>query len=220
MTNEETNRLCEMFKDTYTGAVSDCLDRNGYRNQTLPYYINPLNRSHKIIGPAFTGFGESHDNPKENDTGMRVKMLEKIPMGCISVWQTSNNLSCAHWGEIMSKAARNKGCIGAVVDGGARDLEMILEMDFPLFYRFSSPASSVGRWSIRDFDVAITIGRTSINPGDLVIADIDGVVIIPISIAHDVAEDVKKLTSSETMMRKDLKDGTAITEVYKKYGEF
>lgn len=120
----------------------------------------------------------------------------------------------------MSKAARNKGCIGAVLDGGARDLEMILEMDFPLFYRFSSPASSVGRWSIRDFNVPIVIGKARVNPGDIVIADIDGVVVVPLSIAREIAHDVRKLTDTEKMMRSDLSKGRAITDVYKVYGEF
>jgi 4-hydroxy-4-methyl-2-oxoglutarate aldolase len=217
MTNDE---LCRMFARVYTGAVADCLDRHGMRDQILPSFINPLKREHRIVGPAFTGIGEAHGNSMENDTVTRVKMLEALPSGCISVWQTSGDLTCAHWGEIMSKAARNKGCIGAVLDGGARDLEMIIEMDFPLFYRFSSPASSVGRWSIRDFDIPITIGGTKINPGDIVIADVDGVVVVPLSIAQEIAQDVRKLTDTEEKMRSDLTKGRAITDVYKVYGEF
>ncbi len=212
--------LCRRYGRFYTGAISDCLDKNGLRNQVLPHEIRPSRVTDRFAGPAFTGYGESHGDATENDTGMRVKMLEALTPGCVSVWQTEADHTCAHWGEIMSKAARNRGCVGAVVDGGVRDLGMILEMGFPVFYSFCCSASSIGRWSIRGFQTPITIGKTRIEPGDLIVADGDGVVVVPRGVVEEVLVEVERLAETESSMRQDLTGGRAITEVYQRYGTF
>jgi len=210
--------MCERYKKLYTGAVGDILDKRGYRDQILPYYINPIRNDMRIAGPAFTGHGESHNDPTEDDTHMRLAMLEEITLHSISVWATHGNFSAAHWGEIMSTAARERGCTGAVLDGGVRDTSFILEMNFPVFCRFKCSASSIGRWSIRKFQVPILIGQTQIVPGDFIIGDIDGVVVIPQAVAYDVLTEAEEISVLESKMRAELHKGARITEVYKKYG--
>jgi regulator of RNase E activity RraA len=106
-------------------------------------------------------------------------MLESIKPGTVSIWSSAGHFASAHWGEIMSNAARERGCTGAVVDGGLRDTSFVLKMGFPVFYRFRCSASSIGRWEIREWMVPITIGETKILPDDFVFGDVDGVVIIP-----------------------------------------
>jgi len=149
---------------------------------------------------------------------MRLAMLEEITPYCISVWATNDGFSAAHWGEIMSTAARQRGCTGAVVDGGVRDTSFILDMNFPVFCRFKCSASSIGRWSIRKFQVPILIGQTQINPGDFIMGDIDGVVVIPQEIAYDVLSEAEEVSIQERKMRTELSKGMRITEAYKKYG--
>jgi 4-hydroxy-4-methyl-2-oxoglutarate aldolase len=212
--------MCERYKKLYTGAVGDILDKRGYRDQILPYYINPIRNDMLIAGPAFTGYGESHNDPTENDTRMRLAMLEEITPHSISVWATHGNFSAAHWGEIMSTAARERGCTGAVLDGGVRDTSFILEMNFPVFCRFKCSASSIGRWSIRKFQVPILIGQTQIVPDDFIIGDIDGVVVIPQAVAYEVLTEAEEISALEREMRAELRKGARITEVYKKYGSF
>lgn len=212
--------MCERYKKLYTGAIADILDKRGYRNQILPYYINPIRDDLIIAGPAFTGYGEPHNDPTEDDTPMRLAMLEEITPHSISVWATNGDFSAAHWGEIMSTAARERGCTGAVVDGGVRDTSFILDMNFPVFCRFKCSASSIGRWSIRRFQVPIKIGQTQIIPGDFIMGDIDGVVVIPQAIAYDVLTEAEEISLRERKMRAELHKGARITEVYKKYGSF
>jgi 4-hydroxy-4-methyl-2-oxoglutarate aldolase len=212
--------LCNRYSRFYTGAISDCLDKSGLRDQVLPYHLRPSRPTDKFVGPAFTGYGESHGNEAENDTDMRVKMLEAVTPGCVSIWQTGTDHGCAHWGEIMSKAARNRGCVGAVIDGGVRDLGMILEMNFPVFFNFNCPASSIGRWSIREFSTTITIGKTRIEPGDLIVADVDGVVVVPKGLADGILYEVERLAETESNMRDDLTGRKPIAEVYRRYGTF
>lgn len=212
--------MCERYRKLYSGAMGDILDKRGYRQQILPYYINPIREDMIIAGPAFTGYGEPHHDPTEDDTHMRLAMLEEITPYCISVWATHNDFGSAHWGEIMSTAARQRGCTGAVVDGGVRDTSFILDMDFPVFCRFKCSASSIGRWSIRKFEVPIIIGQTQIIPGDFIMGDIDGVVVIPQAVAYDVLAEAEEISVREGKMRAELHKGVRITEVYKKYGSF
>ena len=212
--------MCERYKKLYTGAIGDILDKHGFRHQILPYYINPIRDDMIIAGPAFTGYGEPHHDPTEDDTPMRLAMLEEITPYSISVWATNGDFSAAHWGEIMSTAARQRGCTGAVVDGGVRDTSFILDMNFPVFCRFKCSASSIGRWSIRKFQVPIIIGQTQIIPGDFVMGDIDGVVVIPQRASYDILAEAEEISTRENKMRVELHKGVGITEVYKKYGSF
>lgn len=212
--------MCERYKKLYTAAVSDILDQHGYRHQVLPNYVQQINGNIKIAGPAFTGYGEVIPENSEDDSGTRVEMLDHITPGTVSVWQTNDHEKSAHWGEIMSNAAIQRGCTAAVLDGGVRDLDFINEMQFPVYCRFRCTASSVGRWSIRKYQVPIHIGDTEIRPGDFVFGDIDGVVIVPQEIAWEVLVEAEKFGDREKNMRETLRGGSSVREVYDKYGTF
>jgi len=212
--------MSDRYKQIYTGVIGDTLDAKGYRNQILPWYINPVSEYETIAGPAFTGIGEAHKNPDEDDAQIRLDMLEQLIPDCVSVWQTNGDFSAAHWGELMSVTAVQKGCRGVILDGGTRDLKLIREIGFPVYCRFTNPASSIGRWSIRAYQVPIRIGHTDIVPGDFIIADIDGVVVVPKEIAWDILVEAEATVSKETDMRAELKEGKSITEVFDKYGVF
>ena len=194
------------FEKIYTGVIGDTLDQMGYRNQILPPDINPVSEFGTIAGPAFTGLGEDHKNPEEEDSAIRLEMLEALTPGCITIWQTGGSRQCAHWGELMSVAAIENGCKGAVVDGGTRDLNLIKDAGFPVFCKFTNPASSIGRWSIKAYQVPIVIGNTEICPGDYIIADIDGVVVVPEKIIMEVLEISEETTAKENEMRRELKE--------------
>jgi len=218
MKKEMVQEVCERYKKLYTGAICDNLDKRGLRNQILPYYIQSQTGNVKIAGPAFTGYGVTVSDITNTDMDKRLKMLNAITPMSISVWSTGGDMQSAHWGEIMSTAARERGCQGAVVEGGVRDMDFILEMKFPVFARFKCPASSVGRWEIKDWQVPVKIGNTTVNPGDFIFGDIDGVVVIPEAIALEVLVEAEALAAREDGMRKELRQGMLVTEAYEKYG--
>ena len=217
LTPEELTRR---YRALYTGAVSDVLDRLGHRNQTLPHYIMPLTLDMAVAGPAFTGQGYPVADVGNDDSDTRIRMLESIQPGTVSVWSSAGHFESAHWGEIMSNAARERGCTGAVVDGGLRDTRFILKMGFPVFCRFRCSASSIGRWEIKEWMVPITIGETIIHPGDFVFGDADGVVIIPKALTIEVLQKTEEIVQRENEMRAELAKGITVSEVYKKYGKF
>jgi 4-hydroxy-4-methyl-2-oxoglutarate aldolase len=220
MDNTDLKDICDRYSKLYSGAIADMLDKKGFRNQILPYYITPFTHVDRICGIAFTGQGYPAASTRDDDTNERLTMLDSITPYTISVWACGGHLESAHWGEIMSVAARERGCLGAVVDGGVRDVPYIDEMKFPVFARFKSVASSIGRWNIRHWQVPIKIGGTTIDPGDFVFCDTDGVVVVPRDMIMEVLVDAEDVFVREGGMRRELSQGLSMTEAYKKYGAF
>lgn len=218
--DDRTNlrRICDRFINIHTGAISDILDSLGFRNQVLPSHILPLSPDMKVAGPAFTGIGNVVVDPTSNDMSRRLEMLKSITPLSVSVWSTLGHTGAAHWGELMSAAARNNGCCGAVIDGGVRDSRFLLEMNFPVFASFHSVASSIGRWEILACQIPIKIGTTEIRPNDFIVGDIDGVVVIPQHCILEVLERSEELKDREEKMRIEIKAGADIEECFKKYG--
>lgn len=208
----------QRYLKLYTGAIADMLDKNGYRRQVLPHYVTPHTSVNRVAGPAFTGQGYPCASTRNDDTQTRLDMLDSITPGTVSVWACGGSMECAHWGEIMSTAARERGCTGAVIDGGVRDLDFINEMQYPVFARFKCSASSVGRWDIKEYQVTVKIGETVIHPGDFVFGDIDGVVIVPKDLTLDILAAAENVFEREGAMRADLRRGVSIKEAYSKYG--
>jgi 4-hydroxy-4-methyl-2-oxoglutarate aldolase len=214
------DEIVNRYKKLYTGAVSDTLDELGLRFQALPYYIMPIKLDMVVAGPAFTGQGYPIEDTTNNDSSTRIRMLESIKPGTVSVWSSAGHFASAHWGEIMSNAARERGCTGAVVDGGLRDTGFVLKMGFPVFYRFRCSASSIGRWEIREWMVPIKIGETTILPDDFIFGDVDGVVVIPKDLTEEVLLKTEHIVERENKMRAELSNGVTVSEVYRKYGKF
>jgi regulator of RNase E activity RraA len=218
LTPEIVAEVAGRFLKLYTGAISDILDKRGYRNQVLPHYITPFTVANRVAGVAFTGQGYPCADTSHDDTRTRLKILESITPGTVSVWATGGSMDCAHWGEIMSTAVRQRGCTGAVVDGGVRDVDFVNAMNFPVFAKFKCSASSIGRWDITDCQVTIRVGNTIVHPGDFVFGDIDGVVIIPKDITMDVLAAAEEIYRRESGMREELRRGVSVTDAYAKYG--
>lgn len=212
--------IADRFLALYTGPVIDALDELGHREQALPAGIQPVTLGMKVAGPAFTGLGRPTDDIEHDDTQQRLAMLESATPGCVSVWACEGHELSAHWGEIMTRSVMERGCVGAVVDGGTRDTEFILELGFPLFVRFRHPASSIGRWDIIEWDREITIGRTRIRPGDWIFGDVDGVVVVPVEHVEEVLEIAEAKVERERLMRADLDQGMPPSEIYARYGRF
>lgn len=215
---EVTEEICRRYLKLYTGAIADMLDKAGRRNQVLPRYVTPFTNANRVAGLAFTGQGYPCAGTSNDDTQTRLEMLDSIRPGTVSVWATGGSLDCAHWGEIMSTAARERGCTGGVIDGGVRDLDFINAMGYPVFAKFRCSASSIGRWDIKEYQVPIKIGDTVIHPGDFVFGDVDGVVIVPKDLTLTILNSAEGLYERESGMRSELRSGMSIKDAYAKYG--
>jgi 4-hydroxy-4-methyl-2-oxoglutarate aldolase len=214
------DEIIKRYKVLYSGAVADTLDELGLRDQVLPYGITPVKMDMVVAGPAFTGQGYPVGDVENDDSKSRIDMLESIKPGTVSVWQTNGHMKAAHWGEIMSNAARERGCTGAVVDGGLRDTNFVLQMGFPVFCKFRCASSSVGRWEIKEWMIPVKVGDTTVNPDDFVFGDVDGVVVVPKELTTEVLIKTEEVVTRENKMRGELASGVTVSEVYEKYGKF
>jgi regulator of RNase E activity RraA len=214
------SELNRRYRRLYTGVVADILDTKGVRNHSLPPSIRPLKDHMKVAGPAFTCLGVQTGNIKSDDTPMLIKMLEAVTPHCVIVLSANGDRSSSHWGEIMTLSARQRGCTGAVVDGGLRDTPFILKLNFPVFTDFYMPASSISRWELKEFQTVAKVGEVSVYPGDYVSGDMDGVLVIPQALTEEVLVESEKAVQREQKMRQALRKGMPLHEVNKKFGPF
>jgi regulator of RNase E activity RraA len=128
------------------------------------------------------------------------------------------SMRSAVWGELLSTAARHRGCVGAIVDGCVRDLATIGRMAFPVFARGTSPYDSANRQRVIDLDVPVRIGGVTFSPGDLVFADRDGVVVVPAPCEAQVIGRAWEKVHTEDRIRQSIRDGMKATEAYETFG--
>lgn len=122
------------------------------------------------------------------------------------------------WGELLSTAARNTGCIGVVVDGAVRDVAQMRSMKFPVFARSRCPYDSRDRQRVIDFDVPVEIDGVVICPGDLIAADQDGIVIVPQAIESSVVRAAWNKVHAENQVRDAIRGGMSATVAFETFG--
>jgi 4-hydroxy-4-methyl-2-oxoglutarate aldolase len=214
------NDVCRRFSVIYTGAISDVLDEMGYRNQVLPSDIQGLTRDQHLTGVALTVEGESTASVDPEEIYVPVlEMLGGLSHGDVIVSQPHDKVS-AHIGELSAETAKFRGARGAVIDGGARDVDYILKLGFPVFCRYRTPSDVAGRWKLVSVGRTIRIGEVTIRRGDFVVGDQDGVLVIPQEITLQVLEKSEEVVGTENLVRKAVLQGVHPVDAYRKYGRF
>ena len=214
------NNFTERLSKCYTGVVHDIMRDDGHKNFTLPSSIRPSKNKYILAGQIFTMEGIVDQTLDHHETLLAwTGFLSKAPNNKVVICQP-NNHEVALMGELSAETLQLKGVRGYIVDGGARDLDFILKIDFPLWSSFYTPRDVVGFWKPTDFEKTIKIGDTVINNNDYVLADIDGVVIIPQNNIEDILNRSEKLINTENLVRKSIKEGMDPQEAYLKYSAF
>lgn len=211
--------LCDRYEGVSTPMVNDVLREMEYLYQTLPNNILPLREEMKVAGIAFTIKG-SKNLSLDNEMVERAKMLESIPADSVVVWDTSEDDESAQWGEIMTMAARKQGCRGAMVDGGVRDTNRVLEQNFPVFCKYRSSNGMLGRFRTIGYQMPITMGKVMVYPGDVVLGDIDGCIVIPRELAYEVLLRAEAIRDNEIEIKEMVDSGMSPSEVVDNGGYF
>ncbi len=208
-------------QNLYVAAVCDILDELGYRNQAMHHRLRPLlpdMHNCGFIGRAKTFQWKEVDYvDEENPYGLEIEAVDSLAAGDVVVHSTDFNGTNAPWGELMSTISKRKGVAGCVCDSQIRDCIRIIEMNFPVFYTGIRPLDSKGRGLVTGYDVPVTCGDVMVNPGDLIFADFDGIVVIPKGIEEAVVRKAKEKVQAENLSRKELLSGRSLREVYDKY---
>ena len=213
----------ERFAAIYTAALADILDARGYHDQTLPPTIRPLEQGSHLAGPAYTVKGAPATNRDEASYDLAIRkvlaMLGDVPEGDVAVYSCDQD-SAAHLGELSVTSLKARGVAGCVLDGGCRDVSFIRDQGFPVFTRFVTPEDSTWRWELEATQVPVAIGRVRIEPGDWIVGDDDGVVVVPAAIAEDVLVEAEAKAVTESEIRAAVRNGMAPLEAYERYGTF
>ncbi|WP_084144848.1 RraA family protein [Amycolatopsis jejuensis] len=205
--------------DLLTSALaSDALDALGRRHQCLGPDIRPLSMSQRLVGRAHTVRAvPAEDIAPERPYEGLLAALDHTPPGAVFVFFTDRSDAAGVWGELVTTACVSQGVAGALTDGLIRDVNRVLELEFPVFSRGATPYDSKGRVDVVEELVPVTVDGVTINPGDLVVGDADGVCIVPAELEHDVLAAVREKRAGERQFREAVAGGTPVTEAFRAY---
>jgi regulator of RNase E activity RraA len=210
--------LAMMRESFYSAVVCDSLDALGYPRQSPRLSFIPYTSDQVLVGRCKTTlWGEmAHEDARPYEKELLA--VDSCQPDEVIVAAAQGSMRSGIWGELLSTAAINRGCVGAVVDGAVRDVRKMKAMGFPVFARATSIYDSKHRQRVVDFDVPVEIDGVLFSPGDLVFADIDGVVVVPQEIEAEVVHSAWKKVHAENFVRDAIKAGMKATDAYIKYG--
>ncbi len=217
----EWNTEAEMFElmkaKLYTPVVGDILDVMGYTHQFLPQAIRPIKEGMKLAGKAMTVLMIDVYGPQKKPFGLLTEALDQLKDNEIYI-ATGGTKRCAYWGELLTATARTRKAAGAVLDGWHRDTPQVLEQNWPVFSCGCYAQDSSVRTQVVDFRCPIEIGQVTIEDGDIIFGDIDGVLVIPKAIAEEVVVKSLEKASGEKLVRKAIEGGMSATDAFAKFG--
>jgi 4-hydroxy-4-methyl-2-oxoglutarate aldolase len=149
--------------------------------------------------------------------GLLTEALDQLQPGEIYL-ASGGDMRCAYWGEILTATAKKRGAVGGVINGFHRDTPKVLEQNWPVFSRGRFAQDSGVRTQVADYRCQIEIGQVRVQPGELIFADLDGVVVVPKAVEAEVVERALAKARGEKLVRKEIEGGMSSTAAFKKYG--
>lgn len=218
MKNAESLKACR--EELFSAVLADALDSLGLHNQTMAPGLRPLSENMQVVGFARTGLymAISHDDTDVNVYENEIRMIDDLAKDDVAVLACNGDLNISPWGELLTTRAQYLGASGCITDGCVRDSKVIRELGFPVFSGGTNPVDTKFRGKMMWVDVPAKIGGVTVNSGDLVVADHDGIVFVP---ALRIEETVKlglEKVRAESVVRQQLIDGVSLEEVFAKHG--
>jgi regulator of RNase E activity RraA len=205
-------------KHLYTAVIADSLDELGYHQQAMAERLRPVWAKDTFAGWARTISCVDVHYLLENPYAMEIEAVDSLLPGEVAVVGTMESGRNAPWGELLSTAAQVRGARGAVVDGLIRDVRKIEQVGFPVFAAGIKPVDSRFRGMVLDYNVPVECGGVVVSPGDLVVADYDGVMIVPAAVVDEAIRMATDKVTRENNTRDELKQGAYLRDVFAKYG--
>lgn len=203
-----------------TSVVFNAMRRLEQTNFILPSRLRPNLPDRVLAGPAFTVLGKVDPKAEPHETALAwTELLSRCPPGHVWVAQP-NDGEVAHMGELSAETLRDKGVRGVVTDGKIRETALLIEIGFPCWATGATPRDVMGWWLPAAVNEQIRIGEVSIDPGDYIIADRDGVIRVPKALADDVIGMAEAEITTESAIRTAIRSGMDPQEAYLKFGRF
>lgn len=214
---EDPARFGLVTQRLYTPVLGDILDNLGRVHQFLPAAIQALTPGMTVVGRAMPVLTADVFSPGTKPFGRLTEALDALSQGDVYLARRAT-LECAAFGEIMTAAAKARGAAGAVIDGYHRDTPKVLEQDWPVFSRGAYAQDAGVRATVLDYGVPCEMGAVRINPGDLIVRDRDGVLVIPADVEDEVLELALEKASTENEVRRAIEAGMTTTEAFATFG--
>ncbi len=215
----DPERFAWMCQALYVPAVCDILDTLGFRQQAMHQRLRPLDPNHcTFAGRARTvRWMETDYVVAEDPYGLEIDVMDSLKPGDVVVHSTDYGGTNAPWGELMSTVAKRNGAVGCVCDSLIRDCRRIIALEFPVFFQGIRPLDSQGRGRVMAYDVPVRCGDVLVQPGELVFADFDGVVVVPRAVEEEVLRRAAEKVGKENESRRELLKGRTLRDVYNQY---
>ena len=218
--NTEQPITLEMMRQHLTvPLLCDALDATGFTYQSPRVPLLPITLPDVIlIGRCRTTLWADMAHVDSHPYELELKAVDSCRPDDVLVCAAAGSMRSGIWGELLSTAARNSGCVGVVVDGAVRDVAQMRNMKFPVFARGRCPYDSRDRQRVIDFDVTIEIDGVKIHAGDLIAADQDGVVIVPQAVEASVVRAAWNKVHAENEVRDAIRGGMSATKAFETFG--
>lgn len=211
--------LAMMRESLYCAVVCDALDAIGYRRQSPAKSLLPLSEGGSVlVGRCRTTLWADMDHEDPAPYALELQAVDACQQDDVLIAAAGGSMRSGIWGELLTTAARGGGCVGAIVDGAVRDVRQIREMQFPVFAAGTSIYDSLHRQRVIDVDVPVEIAGVRFSPGDLVFADVDGVVVVPQAVEKEVIGNAWEKVHAENEVRDAIRQGMSATDAFSKYG--
>lgn len=205
----------------YAAVLSDVLDGLGLMSQALRPFVRPLDDSLVLFGRARTGLYRPvyHVEPGANPYAVEMALIDDLRPGEVAVLACGGPTDrIAPWGELLTTAAQVRGAAGCLTDGLVRDIRRIREMRFPVFHGGIGPLDSKGRGEMVAMDVPVELAGVRVVPGDWVLGDADGAVVVPQGVAAEAFARALEKVRAEDTTRDELAKGASLAEVFARHG--
>ena len=201
----------------FSAVIGDVLDSMGHFHQILPPHLRPMKKEMKLVGRAMPVHLADVYGIQPEPFGKLTLALDQLEQGEVYV-AAGGSAPCSAWGEILTTTAKIRGAVGAVIDSYHRDTPKILELDWPVFSRGPYAQDAAVRSIVEAYRVPIEIGGVLVRPGDLIMGDVDGVVVIPREIEDEVVAAALEKVRTENLVLNAIRDGMSSTKAFQTFG--
>ena len=213
----DLRELVEGFRGVATASVADSVDKICGKRGYMDHELRPRINEKRIVGPAVTVL----EGPTTEFLPPQhaLELIDAAAAGSVMVIAIDGEANVAIWGGLMTAGSYARGLAGAVLDGGVRDIyEIRRDYDFPVIARSVSPGTTLGRFKTLGANVPVVCGGIEVNPGDIIVGDADGVVVVPRARAEEVLTMAQEIDKRELEQARLIVEAKSLKEGLAKYG--
>ena len=203
--------IVEALGSLPTSNISDALDKLGINGGCLG--IHAVIPGRKLAGSAYT----VHYIPAGVEGGTVGDYIDDVEPGQVVVIDNYGRTDCTVWGDLLSLTSKIRGVAGTVIDGVCRDVDSIRELDYSTYTKSKFMVTGKDRVKVDSYNLPVNIGGVEVRPGDILVGDESGVVVVPLEKAEEVLTIARQIESAEEGISKYVREGHTLREAREKY---